>query len=276
MAEQNRCNDPVCCRPPIIYLDNQHIKRRNGHEKILGTKDQFCGAFYHVHKWDYREGTRYIRTREYLCLDDNNCIIAQRAQERDNEHLQPRDRVVAVVKFEDRRGRILYEARYTNCKNIHVKKHAEDFFKDDIESGDLAGIVGQRSSRKGTITMYLTLQPCNESTSPGGTQATPADKSCCETLKYIFRRILQRKRKKIGLCVKVTHTNHLGPGRESDEMHVKLRENAEKGIKDLTESGVSVERMTDVDWEYLFGLTSVSLPPRNDLDYTVGMILTNL
>ena len=272
MAEQNRCNDRECCRRPIIYLDNQHIKRRNGHEKILGTEGQFCGAFYHVHKWYYRDEGR---TREYFCLDDNACIIAERAKKSEsNGYVQPRDRVVAVVKFENPTG-ILYEARYTNCKDIKVKKHAEDFFKDDIESGDLAGIVGQQGN--GTITMYLTLQPCNKSTTlnPEGTKATPPDKSCCDTLIQIFENILQDNDKEIGLCVKVTHTNNLGPEQPSDD-YIQLRENAEEGIKKLKESGVSVERMTDVDWEYLFGLTSASLPPRNDLDHTVGMILTNL
>ncbi len=128
----------------------------------------------------------------------------------------------------------------------------------------------------GTITMYLTLQPCNKSTSPRGTEGTPADKTCCKTLKYIFKKILQHNHKEIGLCVKVAHTNHLGPGPENDDMHAQLRENAKTGIKKLKKSGVSVERMTDVDWEYLFDLTSASLPPRNDLDSTVGKILTDL
>ena len=81
MAEQNRCNDPECCP---IYRDDQHIKQRNGQENILGTKAQFCAAFYHVHKWKYYEGRRYVRTREYFCLDDNACIISQRRDEEGN------------------------------------------------------------------------------------------------------------------------------------------------------------------------------------------------
>ena len=139
----------------------------------------------------------------------------------------------------------------------------------------LAGIVGRK--KKGTITMYLTLQPCNQSTTlnPEGTTGTPAYKSCCNTLIQIFENILQDNDKEIGLCVKVTHTNNLGPEQPKCK-YIQLRENAETGIKELKESGVSVERMTDVDWEYLFGLTSASLPPRNDLDSTVGKILTDL
>ena len=269
MAQQNSCNNPNCCP---IYRDNQHIKRRTGQEEILGTKDQFCGAFYHVHQWDYRDEEECcVRIREYFCLDDNNCIIGKRASGK-SRCVQPRQTVVAVVKFESPTG-ILYEARYTNCKDN--QKHAEDFFKDDIESGDLAGKV--EAEEDGTITMYLTLQPCNKSTTsnPEGTRATPAAKSCCETLIQIFKNILRDNDKKIGLCVKVTHTNNLGPEQPKGK-YIELRRNAETGIKDLKESGVSVERMTDVDWEYLFGLTSASLPPRNDLHSTVGKILTDL
>ena len=120
MAQQNTCK----CSP--IYPDeNGHIKRRIGQEEILGSKGQFCAAFYHVHKWYYHnEG----RTREYFCLDHNNCIIGQRAKKEDSKYLHPRD-MVAVVKFENPTG-ILYEARYTNC--AQKRKHAEDFFKQDL------------------------------------------------------------------------------------------------------------------------------------------------
>jgi hypothetical protein len=270
MAQQHNCNNPQCCP---IYLDNQHIKRRGEQEEVLGSNGQFCAAFYHVHQWDYRDEGR---AREYFCLDDNACIIGQRRDEEGNvnRYLQPTETVVAVVKFENR-GEIVYDARYTNCKKS--QKHAEDFFKDDIEDGELARKVEREEN--GTITMYLTLQPCNESTSPEGTGGTQAVQSCCKTLQYIFKTILQRK--KIGLCVKVTHTNHLGPGRETREPHIQLRENAETGIRDLEKSGVSVERMTDVDWKYLYGMTSANVPlnnndSRSDLDDTVGNILTNL
>jgi pyrimidine deaminase RibD-like protein len=263
MAQQNSCNNPNCCP---IYRDNQHIKRRTGEEEVLGSNGQFCAAFYHVHQWDYRDEEEcYVRTRQYFCLDSDNCIIGLRAS-REGRFVQPRQTVVAVVKFENPTG-ILYEARYTNCKDN--QKHAEDFFKDDIKSGDLAGIVGQQ--RKGTITMYLTLQPCNESTSSEGTGGTQAAQSCCKTLQDIFETTLQPK--KIGLCVKVTHTNNLGPEKPKDK-YIELRRNAETGIKDLKESGVSVESMTQEDWEYLIGLTNND--SRNDLDDTVGKILTKL
>ena len=72
MADQNTCNG-TCC--PLYPDRNGHIKQRIGQENILGLKGKFCGAFYHVHKWDYRDEGR---TREYLCLDNNECDIGKR------------------------------------------------------------------------------------------------------------------------------------------------------------------------------------------------------
>ena len=140
-----------------------------------------------------------------------------------------------------------------------------------------------RRQRNGTITIYLTLQPCNNSTTlnPRGTKLTPPEKTCCETLKKIFKEILRYKN--ISLCLKVTHTNSLGPEPANDVQSIELRERAEKGIRKLKTRGVTVESMTQQDWEYLFGLTeftSDNAPSQNDsrkdLDNTIEIILGSL
>jgi pyrimidine deaminase RibD-like protein len=194
-------------------------------ERFLGSKGQFCAAFYHVHEWSFRENKR-----EHCCLDETNCIIAKRAVHENNWRVQ-RKTVVAVVKFEDENGEILYEARYKNC--APQKKHAEDFFKEDIENQDgvLAEIV--QDNPNGTITMYLTLQPCNRSTGK-------PDQSCCDTLKTIVRQILRNNGRNINLCIKATNTNRLS----QTEQDRTLLQNAERGIKQLMRiEGVNVSGM---------------------------------
>jgi hypothetical protein len=166
--------------------------------------------------------------------------------------------VVAVVKFEKDKN-ILYEARYTNCGE--KQKHVEDFFKEDIEKGKLGEKV--ETNPNGTITMYLTLQPCNESTSIEGTANTPADKTCCETLKKIFNKILLPR--KIKLCVKQTNTCRLSLTKEKDPDDEHLRESAVAGIKMLMKIGVKFRGMTQEDWHYLLSLTD-ELQNRNDLE----------
>jgi hypothetical protein len=196
-----------------------------------------CAAFYHVHEWG---------TIERYCLDQTNCIIGQRAANENNWRVQAKT-AVAVVKFEDENEKMLYEARYTNCGE--EKKHAEDFFKEDIENenGVLRKLV--EANPNGTITMYLTLQPCNRSTSILGTANTPANKSCCETLTTIVNDILP---KEITLWVKAANTCRLSLIPENDPDDETLRQNAVAGIEMLMGIDVNVREMTEEDWHYLF------------------------
>jgi hypothetical protein len=172
--------------------------------------------------------------------------------------------VVAVVKFEKVDGRILYEARYTNCGR--EKKHAEDFFKEDIENenGVLAEIV--QENPKGTITMYPTIQPCNQSTSETGTENTNADQSCCDILETIVGQTLQNDGRNINLCIKATNTNRLS----QIDKNPNLRDNAVNGIKNLMGiESLNVSGMTREDWHYLLSLTN-ELENRKDLEVHEG------
>ena len=158
---------------------------------------------------------------------------------------------VAVVKFENESGKILYEARYTNCGS--QKMHAENFFKEDIKDkdGEFRELV--QDNPKGTITLYLTqLQPCNKSTRLEGASGIMTDQSSCDILKEIATGILRADDQEIKLCVKVPHTNRL----ELEEPGIKkLERNAKGGIKELMEEGVNISGMTQDDWDYLFSLT---------------------
>ena len=237
-SSENKCNGN-CSE---IYPAN-HIKQRVDDERILGTLDQFCAAFYHVYEWEYRENNSVPATQNYFCLDQKKCIIGKKAR----EGAQPRI-VVAVAKFESQRGKILYEARYTNCDAN--QKHAEEFFKNDIENTD--GVFRKMvvDNREGTITIYLTYQPCNKST-----EKNPK-KSCCDTLEKIATEILRADGRKIDLCVKATHTRNLSLKKNKDKAYEPLRVKGIKGIKELMKvEGVTVSGITQKDWDYLFTLT---------------------
>ncbi|CAB3995802.1 predicted protein [Paramuricea clavata] len=336
-GDENKCNGQCS---EIYPIQNEHIKQRVG---ILGSKDQFCAAFYHVHKWG---------TRKRFCLDKDNCIIAQKKkkriknfeddvkkfggkakkcvkesdqlvtelkelakkpkrsyQEANEEFVEraiqfaqkaekPPDEktleqfrktarkavyawcvqaktVVAVVKFEKDKN-ILYEARYTNCGEEQKQKHAEDFFKEDIEKGELGKKV--EANPNGTITLYLTIQPCNKSTSIKGTANTPAEKTCCKTLTTIVNKILPPE---IKLCVKAANTCRLSLTKEKDPDDETLRKNAVDGIKMLMQVGVDVSGMTKEDWDYLLAMTNPDVPRqydarRKDLDKSVQETFTGV
>ena len=184
--------------------------------------------------------------------------------------VQPRT-VVAVVKFEKKGGGILYQARYTNC--LPQKKHAEDFFKKDVEEQKLGEIINGEKSSGGTITIYLTYQPCNKSTTkkPEGTQGTPPDKSCSETLTNIFTEKLTGRN--IKLCVKPSHLYRLTSENldtNDESLDKDLSEKAQEGIEMLIAAGVTVDEMTSNDWKYLRDMTE---PPRQQLDDEIQKIL---
>ena len=241
-----------------IYPDD-HIKRRVGDERILGTLDQFCAAFYHVPEWEYRE-SEPVELRNYSCLDQKNCIIAKERK----KLARPR-KVVAVAKFENPSGKILYEARYTNCGKQQM--HAENFFQRDIENGVFSELV--QDNPEGTITLYLTTQPCNK---PRETPATDRNQSCCNILRYIFIGTLRENGRKIDLCVKAAHQNYLG--RVAQEFQI-LKDNAKEGIKHLITDGVKVSGMTQDDWDYLFTLTKDN-QDRKHLDQEVESIFRKI
>jgi hypothetical protein len=280
MAEVgNNCN----CHK--IYNEHGHIKQRVRNERLLGSKGQFCAAFYHVHEWEHRQEDP-IRTREHYCLDEEDCIIAKEAKKPENKWSVQARTVVAVVKFKDENEEILYEARYTNCGE--KQKHADDFFEQDIKNGELGEKV--KANSNGTITLYLTYQPCNKST--GKTAGTDPNQSCCATLKNIYQNILQKHT--ISLCVKAANTRRLivrdedsNDSKEDedekidevkdseDEKNEKRRKNAVRGIKRLMRIGVNVGGMTPEDWGYLLSLTK-DFEGRHDLDKSVQDIFSKI
>ena len=143
----------------IYKNESAHTTQRleDNEKPILGNPHEFCAAFFHTHEWGFGN-----KKREHQCLDEEHCIISERAKESEPPQwkVQPKT-VAAFVKFENGGGHIVYEAKYTNC--FCEKKHAEDFFQEDVEEKELKNKIDENP--KGTITMYLTLPPCNKSVS---------------------------------------------------------------------------------------------------------------
>ena len=249
-----------CC--PIYEKEYNHIIRRVDENPILGYPYQFCAAFFHTHRWWVGN-----REREHQCLDERRCIISKRALD-EGFRVQPKT-AVAVVKFKNNKNKVVYEAKYTNC--VSEQKHAEDFFKDDVE-GELKKKI--KDNRNGTITMYLTLPPCNESVSIEGTEGTPVNKSCCDTLKKMYNKTL--KKNEIKLHIKVTHPYRLSTFEAKREPFKTLGKNAMKGIEDLMVAGIGFSAMNEEDWDYLSSMTIHIMKPRDELDQEIEKIVEHI
>ena len=152
--------------------------------------------------------------------------------------------------------------------------HAENFFKNDIE--DRNGVLNQlvQNNPNGTITLYITYQPCHKSIKSDNTDPK---QSCCNILKAIVTQILRAHGRKIDLYVKVTHVHYsFDLIKKQDKDNEKRRQNAIEGIKELMRiEGIRVSGMTHEDWDYLFSLTECFLP-RQVLDNDVKQILNEI
>jgi hypothetical protein len=207
----------------------------------------------HVHKWD---------TREHYCLE-TKCIIGQRATNENNPCVQAKT-VVAVVKFEDENRKIQYQARYTNCYKKSQQKHAEDFFKEDIEKLKLRKKV--KANPNGTIALYLTYQPCNKST---GTANTKRSQNCCTTLRTIYESILQKLT--ISLCVKVANTCRLIVNDEdTNDAKEDVDEEIDEDEDSEDEKNEKRRKMTNLDVPRKYHAR------RKDLDKSVQKTFTDI
>ena len=261
-----------CSTDTAIYEDRNHVMWNNPPVVLrpmvcLGSLGQFCGAFYHVPARN--SGAHY-------CLDESQCKIGRRIVN-NGQGAYPRT-VVAIIKCEDKDGRVTYEARYTNCYND--KMHAEDYFRLDVERGALRTVIND--NKVNMITMYITFQPCHMTVK--GTFGAREEHSCCDTLLTLFRdHQFSTRLNNIEICIKPTHIY------KADmkwtpvdyELNEAIR-NAVEGIKILMRADIEVSRMDETDWEYLLGMvTDKRIPayrgsPRETLDIEIGMVTNYL
>ncbi len=246
-SENARLNHNNCDPTFLVYKNSEHVKKMEREESgILGSIGEFCGAFYHRPE-DLR--------KSMVCLDPNTCIVSKRSIDERNKKVNPKT-AVALVKYEIEEIP-MYWKRYTNC--FEHKVHAEEFFKNDIIQQIEKELLNRTA--KGLITMYITMQPCNLSTSD--TRGTLENYSCCKFLKEVIERL--------PVCIKIhikpTHLCKAGwkpttkekmdnMGHVDKEKAIKRNKeiaNAEKGIKDLaSHSRIKFSAMNVDDWADLW------------------------
>ena len=235
-----------------IYRDFRHIKP-DGTNRNLGSIGEFCAAFYHVPS---------TNGNHQHCLDQQNCKVGQ-------EDTLPKS-VVALAKYEIDDGSHI-SVRYSNHRRNNTRKHAEEFFSDDIKNITSRISVSGMTLRK--ITMYITFQPCHRSTlhTPG--------KSCCDVL---LRLLGHRRLSGVEICIKPTHIYIAG------NEHPELEEHGKFGISRLKGRGITITKMEENDWKDLFHLVDMdesqrqsilsgySVSARKDLDETIGVFLGDI
>ena len=223
-----------------IYKDFQHIKS-DGTNRKLGSIGEFCAASYHV------------SGNGYCCLDTEHCQVADMVKDKAEKHdpspkWTPPKSVVALVKYEIDDGSHI-SVRYSNHRKNNTRKHAEEFFSDDIKNMTLSSSVSGKTLKK--ITMYITFQPCHRSTlhTPG--------KSCCDVLLGLLG---HPRLNGVEIFIKPTHIYKAG------EQHRKsLEKQGRIGIWLLKHRKITITRMEKNDWKDLFDLVDMDESKRQSI-----------
>ena len=153
MAGLNECNGQ--CHK--IYPSNDgHIKRRNGDERILGSLTQTSVAIFHATLYTDGDGKgwgwiEFRKEKEKYRIDCKTELCWEKLTKIQADEPSCYNDVI-VVKYENKEGNRLYEARYTSCRQegFHF---ADEFFIRDLQNGELHRIVGNQQD--GRLTIYL-------------------------------------------------------------------------------------------------------------------------
>ena len=121
----NNCNE-LCYA--IYPEEDGHIKRRkNQDEKILGSKDQFCAAFYHVPELNHSKWSR-IAFRQHFCLDEDKCVIGKKAKEGIKHFGQNADNIAREAhQFSKDDKELTKEAKELTKEVLQFSKDAKQF-----------------------------------------------------------------------------------------------------------------------------------------------------
>ena len=142
------------CKCHAIYNEHGHIKQRAKKERFLGSKRQFCAAFYHVHEWEHRQESR---KREHFCLDENKCIVAQEAKELIKKFVDDAKKFAKIAKKfaeeaglpEEDKELLEEEAELLEQKAELLEHEAEPFdVKEANEFAEQAKSFGQKKKQK--------------------------------------------------------------------------------------------------------------------------------
>ena len=251
-----------------IYDDCKHILKREDvpNQNFVGKQGQMCAAFYHIY-----EGQRPTSSRSCLCLEVEGCFTSRKSRKLKGLHDRPKT-TVAIVKCQAGDGKVLYEARYTDCHGVGV--FAEEYFVRDAQNGDLGAVINGGCVRK--ITLLITWPPRHRSAS---TIWKPRDHSCCVAMGRL--NVLCFQPRTIVFSIKLAHIYKEGWPEYEDDVRI--------GVKTLVGKQIVVTKMEESDWNYLLEIarlaptrhTPLGFHPwdwqsRKMLDDSIGIFLSRI
>jgi hypothetical protein len=200
---------------------------------MLGSSEQFCSAFFHMHPlWE-------------LGLTETVCI------RRDWTKCNHKNITLICRVLSNESGKTLKTVRYTNCYARGRRPiHAEEFMIED------KSLLVPNS----TLILYDQLQPCHHS---GGKDGEVDDRSCTEILISWYQTILVplniSLKIECGSIYKAMWQSDIAQfGKTGDFEFTDKVVCAKDGIRKIFEAGIEMTMISEDGWQFLLSLTKFS------------------
>ena len=148
------------CKCHAIYKEHGHIKQR-ARKQLLGSKHQFCAAFYHVHEWYHPQERLY---REHFCLDEDNCIMAKKEKVYIKKFAQDAKEFAKIAKeFADKTGQPEGTTESLEKEAELLDEEANEFVEKVGRFAVTAKSFEEEFAKKGTKIQKKSEPTCRES-----------------------------------------------------------------------------------------------------------------
>lgn len=255
----------LVCDNVSTVQDHKTNHKVGGFNPLAITKAQFCGMFYHVTETSHAG---------FTCLEASRCNVGKR---RDRKKFA--ETVVIYVRLTEKKGRLLFHARYGNCYEgvYESTTHAEYFMLMDEQFREAVQLL--REQKGGYIDMFMNKQPCFRSTGHGK-KTDLKIKDCAQDLISFYNLHCSPHgiKLKINLC-QLYKVDMLPSARErslaTDIMNARL------GVKIMLSCGIELVAMTKDNWDKLAEFANIELPvyhssERQKLDQYIRRVLSEI
>lgn len=255
----------LVCDNVSTVQDHKASHKVGGFNPLAITEAQFCGMFYHVTETS-RNG--------FSCLDRSKCSVGTRG-----DTTKFAGTVVIYVRLAEKKGRLLFHARYGNCYQgvYESTTHAEYFMLVDEQFRQAVQLL--RDQRGGHIDMFMNKQPCFRSTGHGKKTDLKV-KDCAQDLINFYNLHCSPHgiRLTINLCQ--LYKVDMLPGHQERSLAIDIM-NARRGVKIMFSSGIELIAMTKESWDKLAEFANIELPAyqnsdRQNLDQYIRRVLSEI
>ena len=255
----------LACDNVSAVQDHEANHKVGGFNPLAITEAQFCAMFYHV--------TKTSRTG-FSCLEQSECKVGKQGDR--NKFAET---VVIYVRLTEKKGRLLFHARYGNCYEgaYESTTHAEYFMLTDEQFRQAVQLL--QDQKGGFVDMFMNKQPCFRSTGHGK-KTDLKIKDCAKDMVDFYNLHCLPHGIKLTIYLCQLYKVDMLPGCQESSLATDIW-NARLGVKMMFSYGIELKAMTQNSWHKLAEFAGIRLPAyrnsdRQKLDQHVQRVLSDI